>query len=71
MMRKTVPFFNVVPTFLRPSSVWPSLFAGNPSVVHTTQAEAPGRLEATFLETSSILTTARPFASCPVMTLRT
>jgi hypothetical protein len=36
-----------------------------------TQAVAPGRVEAMFLETSSILTIARPFPSCPVMTLRT
>src|SRR5881628_2508858 len=31
----------------------------------------PGRPETRFLETSSIFTTARPFASCPVTTRRT
>src|SRR5206468_2097538 len=41
------------------------------SVVHTTQAEAPGRFETMFFDTSSIFTTARPLPSCPVTTRRT
>jgi hypothetical protein len=53
MTRKMVPFFSVVPTFRRPSSAAPSLFAGKPSVVQTSQAVAPGRPEKTFFETSS------------------
>src|SRR5262249_13195382 len=67
-MRKTVPFFNVVPVFLSPSSASPVLFTGKDSVVHTTQADAPGRLEMIFLETSPFFTHDRPFASCPVTT---
>src|SRR5436305_959307 len=69
--RKTVPLFNVVPTCRCPWSASPVLFTGKDSVVQTTQAVAPGRPETRFLETSSILTTARPFASCPVTTRRT
>src|SRR5262245_40336327 len=71
MIRKTVPFGRVVPTLRWPSSAAPSLLAGNPSVVQMLQASAPGRPLTTFLATSSILTMARPVASCPVITRRT
>src|SRR6266545_8325307 len=63
------PFlFNVVPTLRSASSASPVLLTGKDSVVQTTQLVAPGRPETRFLETSSILTTARPLASCPVTT---
>src|SRR6266545_1189309 len=68
--RKTVPLFNVVPTLRSPSSALPVLLTGKDSVVQTTHAVDPGRLETRLLETSSILTAARPFASCPVTTRR-
>src|SRR5215470_14439176 len=71
MTRNTVPFLSVVPTFRNASSPSPVLFTGKDSVVQTTQLEAPGRFDMTFLQTSSILTTARPLASCPVTTRRT
>src|SRR5262245_21425925 len=70
-MRKTVPLARVVPTLRVDSSAWPLLFTGNPSVVHTTHEVAPGRPEIVFEHTSSILTIALPFASCPVTTRRT
>src|SRR5262249_14200077 len=69
--RNTVPPGSVVPVFFRAASPSPELSAGIESVVHTTHADAPGRLEITFFETSSIFTTARPLASCPVTTRRT
>src|SRR5205807_6238713 len=69
--RNTQPFAKVVPTLRVALSASPELSTGNPSVVQMTQASAPGRLEATFLETSSIITLARPLASWPVTTLRT
>jgi hypothetical protein len=59
-----------MPTFLNPSSVSPVLFTGKDSVVQTTHPVAPGRVEATFFTVLSILTTARPLASCPVTTRR-
>src|SRR5207244_775923 len=34
MMRKIVPLFSVVPALRRPSSAWPSLSTGKPSVVN-------------------------------------
>ncbi len=71
MIRKTVPPESVVPTFLVEASESPELSAGIVSVVHTTQAEAPGRFETMFFEISSIFTTARPLPSCPVTTRRT
>src|SRR6267378_2052833 len=71
MTRKTVPPGSVVPTFLVEASESPELSAGIVSVVQTTQAEAPGRFETTFFDTSSIFTTARPLPSCPVTTRRT
>src|SRR5207249_10580721 len=54
-----------------PSSPAPLLLTGKPSVVQTLTDVAPGRPDATFLHTSSILTIALPFASCPVITRRT
>ena len=54
-----------------PSSAVPVLSIGKPSLVHTTQAWAPGRAERRFCETSSIVTIAFPAASCPVTTRRT
>src|SRR5467141_3187741 len=71
MTRKTVPPGSVVPIFLVEASESPELLTGIVSVVHTTQAEAPGRFETMFFDTSSILTTARPLPSCPVTTRRT
>src|SRR5207247_4928068 len=71
MMRKIVPFASVVPTLRCPSSPAPSLLTGKPSVIQTFTDVAPGRPDATFLHTSSILTIALPFASCPVITRRT
>src|SRR5258708_38928464 len=69
--RNTVPPGRVVPTFLVEASESPELSAGIVSVVQTTQAEAPGRFDTMFFETSSIFTTARPLPSCPVTTRRT
>src|SRR5437868_11539363 len=69
-MRKTVPLSSVVPVLRFPASSSPVLSTGKPSVVHTTQAVAPGRDETRFFATSSILTTARPDASWPVTTRR-
>ena len=66
-----VPSGSVVPTFRRPASSAPSLLAGNPSVVHTLMPVAPGRPVKACLQTSSILTTARPLSSWPVITRRT
>ena len=71
MTRNTVPPGSVVPTFLVDASESPELSAGIVSVVHTTQAEAPGRFDTMFFETSSMFTTARPLPSCPVTTRRT
>src|SRR5206468_1648049 len=71
MTRKTVPPGRVVPTFFVEASESPELSAGIVPVVHTTQAEAPGRFETMFFDTSSIFTTARPLPSCPVTTRRT
>ena len=48
--RKTVPFFNVVPTLRSPSSASPVLSTGKDSVVQTTQADRPGRPECEFLD---------------------
>jgi len=58
IMRKIVPLVSVVPTLRRPSSAWPSLLTGKPSVVQTLQAVAPGRPVKTLLDTSSIFTMA-------------
>src|SRR5205085_5923271 len=69
-MRKTVPLSSVVPVLRSPASSSPVLLTGKPSVVHTTQAVAPGRDETRFFATSSILTTARPDALWPVTTRR-
>jgi len=55
---------SVVPTVFSEASESPELSAGIASVVQTTQAEAPGRFETTFFDTSSIFTTARPLPSC-------
>src|SRR5712671_6917481 len=71
MTRNTVPPGSVVPTFLVELSESPELSAGKVSVVQITDAEAPGRFETMFFETSSIFTTARPLLSCPVTTRRT
>src|SRR5712671_5307646 len=71
MTRNTVPPGSVVPTFLVELSESPELSAGKVSVVQITDAEAPGRFETIFFETSSIFTTARPLPSCPVTTRRT
>src|SRR5262245_37283430 len=68
MMRKIVPFASVVPTLRSPSSAEPSLLAGKPSVVQMLTAVAPGLPDAACLQTSSIFTIARPFASWPVIT---
>src|SRR3989442_1292814 len=71
MTRNTVPPGSVVPTFLPEASKSPELSAGIVSVVQTTHADAPGRFDTMFFETSSIFTTARPLPSCPVTTRRT
>src|SRR5258706_15001302 len=71
MTRDTLPPGGVVPAFFLEASESPELSAGIVSVVQTTQAEAPGRFDTIFFETSSIFTTARPLPSCPVTTRRT
>src|SRR5712671_1252034 len=71
MTRNTVPPGSVVPTFLVELSESPELSAGKVSVVQITDADAPGRFDTMFFETSSIFTTARPLPSCPVTTRRT
>src|SRR5262249_61126826 len=69
-MRDTVPFSIVVPIGLADGSTSASLSIGNLSVDQITQDEAPGLLEISFFAVSSIFTTARPAASCPVTTRR-
>src|SRR5713101_5262447 len=71
MTRNTVPPGSVLATFFAEASESPELSAGMVSVVQATQAEAPGRFDTIFFETSSIFTKARPLPSCPVTTRRT
>ena len=48
----------------------PEISAGVAEVVHTTMDSWPGRLEILLVGWSSMVTTARPWESCPVTTRR-